>query len=134
MTKRINRHQIIIDGIQAFLDTLPDTTMTIVLHTTSVKRMPKNLVGIPDLIVSSAYRTIFVEVKPMYDKSRRDTLRDAQIEFLLRVVEDGLVSDHTNYWIVEDSKTFECLWLANIRLYIPEYHQKAVDKYLESRE
>lgn len=124
----IDRHQNVLDGIEHFLYHLPIPLPTVVqMHTRSVRYMPKVLAGVPDLIVSTADFTVYCEIKPLYKKSRRDTLREEQAMFALDIYQK--VSKHLRYWIVEDSYEFEQCWSHNTHWYAQEYHLNTMSKY-----
>lgn len=127
MPKRKNRnlHKEIIAGIRGFLDNKkggPLYTM-VELHTTSMRRMPAQLKGVPDLIISDWYGTTYVEIKPIYTKSR-DKLNPDQCRFAVDIY--PILSDRVRYWIVEDADEFVALWKAGNHLYIQSVHQDTI--------
>jgi hypothetical protein len=121
--KRKDRHQIVLDGIA---NTIADC-VTVQLHTKSVRYMPRTLKGVPDLIVSTPDFTLYCEIKPLYEKSRRDTLNEEQTKFALDIYPQ--VGKHLRYWIVKDAEEFIALWGGNTHWYVPEYHQRTMEKY-----
>lgn len=133
---RINHHKQIIDGIRYNLDTRFLTQepylspMIVEMHTTSMRRMPSNLKGVPDLIVSTPYRTTYVEIKPLYKKSR-DRLNDAQCRFAVEIY--PIVTRVTRYWIVQDAQEFEQLYDHAVNWYVPAFHERRIVQWCETR-
>lgn len=125
--RRIDHHQPVLDGIREFLQVAYPEQVVVQMHTKRVRYMPKELKGVPDLIISTSDHTTYCEIKPRYLKSRRDTLKKEQAEFALEIYPK--VSKHLRYWIVDGVGEFMALWNSNSQFYADDYHQNTIAKY-----
>lgn len=128
--KRRNLHKDILEEIYPYLDEQWLEYVKVEMHTTSMRRMPANLAGIPDLIVSTCDHTTYVEIKPFYTKSR-DQLNDRQCEFCCDIY--PIVSKSTRYWVISDFAQFCGLWKTNSQFYMEDYHQQRIARWCETR-
>ena len=120
---RTNHHAIAIAGIRSYLDEIKVPCVITELHTTSMRRMPVQLKGWPDLIISTCLFTVYCEIKPVYARSR-DVLSDDQCRFYLGIWD--LVNKHTRYWVVENAIEFQKCWEHDSYFYMQSYHQDRV--------
>jgi hypothetical protein len=131
--KHRNLHKIEIEQIRDYLSTSVHAYLepTIVeLHTTSMRRMPVQLKGVPDLIISWKFNTTYVEIKPFYEKSR-DKLNDDQCRFAADIY--PILSKNLRYWVIADFGEFKSLWTSQSQFYMENYHQLTVADWCERR-
>lgn len=133
MTKRINHHKIIIEGIREHQSGVHAyrTPLVTEFHTTTMRRMPANLIGVPDLAITWHWGTLWVEIKPKYKKGRRDKLNDRQCRFAYDMY--PLVSGSTRYWIVSDADDFTTAWQRGAWWHVDDFHAKTIANWCERR-
>ena len=117
----INHHKKILDA--ALPELHKQGYKTTVFHTG--RYMPKHLAGTPDLFVMWKGRVWWVEIKPQYENSMRDTMSDVQWEWFEDRRKDFV--ENLRYGIVESAEDlldFVLMFSGNI--YMDDWH---ADRY-----
>jgi hypothetical protein len=123
MASKRDLHKVVIDELTRELQ-FPEI---FVFHTKSMRRMPANLVGLPDLQIVGVDGITYVEIKPLYKKSRRDGLNSAQCKFLHRIF--PFISRHCRYFIVADADEAYTLYNSNSWFYMEPFHKRRYQRW-----
>lgn len=130
MPMRTNHHRVIIEQIRDYLLDFQRTIVVVELHTTSMKRMPAQLKGVPDLIITDEFGTVYCEIKPIYTKSR-DRLNIDQCRFaydLYDIVAEA--EGAVRYCVVKDFPEFRDFargWLED--WYMDDWHKSVFERW-----
>ena len=127
MAKRKNRHLIILKEVVPKLE-MNGWKVTQFHH---FRKMPKSLVGIPDLFIMRRGVGIWMEIKPRYANYMRDQMSDVQWQWFHDRVEDW--GEFLRYAIVEDSATILGLAITFTDWWMPEYHWDRYETWRKGR-